>query len=108
MKGLPPALRKRYRYVAFEVLSEKRLDGKKLFKVLRETMLSLFGEVKPLGIELKYFDGRRGVIRCYRETLKDVKFGLNLVSEVEDSKVAIVILGVSGTIKSCLRKFVGR
>ncbi|RLI84452.1 MAG: ribonuclease P [Archaeoglobales archaeon] len=108
MKGLPPSLRRRYRYIAFEVISECKLNGSKLFEVFKETMLSLFGEMKPLGLELKYFDGRRGILRCYREALKDVKFGLNLVSNVENSRVVVVILGVGGTIKSCLRKFIGR
>lgn len=108
MKGLPPSLRRRYRYIAFEVISERKLNGSKLFEVFKETMLSLFGEMKPLGLELKYFDGRRGILRCYREALKDVKFGLNLVSNVENSRVVVVILGVGGTIKSCLRKFIGR
>ena len=108
MKGFPPALRKKNRYIAFEVISEEKLDKNSLFNAISETLFSLFGETKFLGLELKHFDGKRGILKCYRESLKDVKFGLNLVSEVENSKVMIRILGVSGTIKSCMRKFLRR
>ncbi len=108
MKGFPPALRKKNRYIAFEVISEEKLDKNSLFNAISETVFSLFGETKFLGLELKHFDGKMGILKCYRESLKDVKFGLNLVSEVENSKVMIRILGVSGTIKSCMRKFLRR
>ena len=108
MKGLPPALRKKKRYIAFEVYSDVDLDGDRLFKAINDTMLSLFGELKFLGLELKHFDGKRGILKCYREALKDVKFGLNLVDSVDERRVAIRILGVSGTIKSCMRKFLRR
>jgi len=108
VKGLPPALRKKKRYIAFEVISENFIDGDKLFDVIKKTMISLFGELKFLGLELKHFDGKRGILMCYRESLKDVKFGLNLVDSVDDDKIAIRILGVSGTIKSCMRKFLRR
>jgi ribonuclease P/MRP protein subunit POP5 len=108
MKGLPPALRKKNRYIAFEVISEEKLDKNSIFNVIRETIFSLFGETKFLGLELKHFDGKMGILKCYREALKDVKFGLNLVSDVENSRVMIRILGVSGTIKSCMRKFLRR
>jgi ribonuclease P/MRP protein subunit POP5 len=108
MKGLPPALRKKKRYIAFEVYSDVDLDGDRLFKAINDTMLSLFGELKFLGLELKHFDGKRGILKCYREALKDVKFGLNLVNSVDERRVAIRILGVSGTIKSCMRKFLRR
>jgi len=105
VKGLPPALRKKKRYIAFEVISEGDVDGNKLFEAIKETMISLFGELKFLGLELKHFDGKRGILMCYRESLKDVKFGLNLVDGVDGVRIAIRILGVSGTIKSCVRKF---
>lgn len=108
MKGLPPALRKKKRYIAFEIFSEKDVEDKRLFEAVRETMMSLFGELKFLGLELKHFDGRKGILMCYRESLKDVKFGLNLVNEVDGVRIAVRILGVSGTIKSCVRKFLRR
>ncbi len=108
MKGLPPALRKKRRYIAFEIHSERDVNGDDLFKSISETALSLFGELKFLGLELKHFDGKRGILKCYRESLKDVKFALNLVDEVNGVKTVLVILGVSGTIKSCMRKFLRR
>ncbi len=107
MKGLPPSLRMKKRYIAFEIISEGGVDGKCLISELWESMISLFGELESAGsgIRLEYFDGKRGVIRCSRESLDKVKVALTLISRVGDVDIIPKILGVSGTIKKCVKRY---
>ncbi len=107
MKGLPPALKRKKRYVAFELICEEKLDGKEVLAALWNNMLSLFGEIGSAhcGIWLEYFDGRRGILRCHREALNKVKVALTLINSVGDVEVIPKILGVSGTIKKCRKKY---
>ena len=107
MKGLPPALKRKKRYIAFELICEQELDEKEFLSALWNSMLSLFGEIgsSHCGIWLEYFDGRRGILRCYRDALNKVKVALTLISSVGEVEVIPKILGVSGTIKKCKKKY---
>lgn len=83
------------------------MDASTLWREIVNTSLSLFGEVfaDPM-LKLEYFDGGRGVLRCSREELDKAIIVLSLLNEVGGGRVAAMTLGVSGTIKSCMRKFV--
>ena len=75
MKGFPPALRRKKRYIAFEVISDERVEFRELINAILNMALTLFGEFYSthLGLRLEYFDGRLGILRCYRESLNGVK-----------------------------------
>jgi len=105
MKGLPPALRKRKRYIAFQVLGNEPVEERGLIQEIWQTALSLYGEYYAAGMNIwvEHFDGRKGVIRCSRDALEKVKMVLTLVSSVGNAKVVIVTMGVAGTIKKCMR-----
>jgi len=107
MKKLPPALRKRKRYIAFEIIAIKKINSKDLIVAIRESLLSLFGDYFSADAEiwLEYFNGRQGILRCNHTALNKVKIALTLVGKVKDCKVIPLILGVSGTIKKCKRKY---
>ncbi len=109
VRGLPAALRSRKRYIAFRIISEKPVDGRMLARAIAENMLRLFGECFAVGsnLRLEYFDGERGILRCSRESLEKVMIALTLLTEVEGVRVLPLTLGVSGTIRSCRRKFLG-
>ncbi|WP_048085680.1 Rpp14/Pop5 family protein [Archaeoglobus veneficus] len=103
MKGLPPSLRKRKRYIAFRVLATEPVDSRSLIQEIWQTALTLYGEyfAAGLGIWLEQFDGSKGILRCSRDALEKVKVVLTLISNVAGVEVVIVTLGVSGTIKGC-------
>jgi len=107
MKGLPPSMKAKKRYVAFELICERELDGKSFISELWRNMITLFGELESAnsGIRLEYFDGRKGIIRCSRESLDKVKVALTLISRVGDVDIIPKILGVSGTIKKCKKRY---
>ena len=107
MKGLPPVLRRKKRYIAFQLIADKRVNERDFLAVMWKVLLSLFGELKSAhtGIWLEYFDGEFGILRCNREMVDNVKVALTLITKVGDVNVIPKILGVSGTIKRCKKKY---
>jgi len=107
VKGLPPSLRSRKRYIAFRLIAEKNIDVRQLSTSLTENMLSLFGECFAAGsnVRIEQFDGERGIIRCNMEALDKVLIAFTLLKKVGNAKVVPLTLGVSGTIKRCRKKY---
>lgn len=107
MKGLPPALRKRKRYIAFRLIANSEIEAKELAMAIWENLISLFGDYYSAhsGLWLEYFDGEYGILRCHHSALEKVKVALTLTSRVGNKEVLPIILGVSGTIKRCKKKY---
>jgi len=105
MKGLPPSLRKRKRYIAFHLIAENRVGKVELSRALLDELLALFGEWGADEVWLEHFDGEVGIVGCYHASLEKVKVAITLMSRVGEVKVNPVILGVSGTIKRCKKKY---
>ncbi len=126
MKGLPPALRKKKRYVAFKIVSNRSNRGdsspsvsessgsenagsdiaRNLWHELWQNVLSLYGEwYGNVGLRIEYFDEKsmEGIIRCSRDRVEFVIAALTFVTELGNERVAVKTLGVSGTIKGCRR-----
>jgi len=115
LKGLPPALRKKKRYVAFKIVSDEcRTDVnsdnsdvvQNLWYELWQNVLSLYGEwYGNVGLRIEYFDEKNmeGIIRCSRDKVETVIAALTTVTSIGGRNVAIKTLGTSGTIKGCKR-----
>lgn len=107
MRGLPPSLRSRKRYIAFRIIAEKKVDAKSLSRVLMDNMISLFGEcfAAGSGVKLEYFDGVKGIVKCHREAVEKTMIALTLLDRIGEVRVIPLTMGVSGTIKRCKRKY---
>jgi ribonuclease P/MRP protein subunit POP5 len=105
LKILLPTLRKRDRYVSFQVISEEPIVYSDLEDAVWNVYLDFYGEagvskfsmwlVKSLYDEQKQI----GVIRCNNKSVSQVIAGLGLISRLGDSRVIFKILKVSGTIR---------
>ncbi len=105
MKGLPPSLRSRKRYIAFRIIADGRVDERMVSRAVIDSMISVFGEsfAAGSGLKLEYFDGDKGILRCYREALEKTIIAFTLLNRVGGVRVIPLTLGVSGTIKGCKR-----
>ncbi|ASJ16993.1 ribonuclease P protein component 2 [Thermococcus chitonophagus] len=108
-KTLPPTLRDKYRYIAFQVISEELLKKGEVKDMVWSNVLRVLGEVgtsmaKPWLIK---FDekSQTGIIRCDRNYVEYVRFSLALITEYKGRKVLVRTLGVSGTIRRLKKKF---
>ena len=110
MKILPPTARKKHRYVRFQVISELPIVYNDLDAALWNIALDYYGEYGVAGMDMwlvkNLYLGKEqiGVLRCDRTAVPAVISCLGLISRLGDTRVAVKILKVSGTIKGLEKK----
>ncbi|MFQ5815146.1 MAG: Rpp14/Pop5 family protein [Candidatus Hydrothermarchaeaceae archaeon] len=112
IKRLPPTLRERKRYVAFTVGCDDRLRRDEIVKLILREAMGFFGEKSMSGMNLRVLDfdedSQEGFLVCHHKSVGDVKVSLALVHNIDGRRVSIVPIGVSGTLRSLKRKFLGK
>lgn len=110
MKVLPSSLREKKRYIAFEVEHEGELspDRKALLDEIFFATQTLLGDSgsAEIGWRLIDYDGTRGIIRVSLKGLDKARAALAAVTSIKGSRAAIRVLGVSGTIKAAIEKYI--
>ena len=108
-RTLPPTLRDKHRYIAFQVIGERPFKKDEIKKALWGASLRTLGElgtarVKPWFIK---FDEKTqtGIVRCDRKYVEELRFALTMITEINGSRAIIRTLGVSGTIRRLKLKF---
>ncbi|AEC50983.1 ribonuclease P protein component 2 [Pyrococcus sp. NA2] len=112
LKTLPPTLRDKHRYIAFEVICEGDMTKDEVKEIIWNASLEVLGEVgtalaKPWLIK---FDPKTktGILRCDRKFVEHVRFALLLVSSYKGKRLMFRTLGVSGTIRRLKMKFLSQ
>ncbi len=110
MKRLPPSLRKKRRYLAFDVMSTGKIGRDDFISDLRLASQSLLGDVGASQCDLWLidFDGHRGILRCARDKTTLARAVLATINKVGRASVGARVLGISGTIKGATEKFIER
>ncbi len=110
-KLLPPSMREPKRYIVFEVISENPVNYSDVMNSVWSSMLSFLGEngssEANIWIIQNLYDesAQRGVIKCRHTHVEELRVILSLIQYVGETKAAIKILGVTGTIKSAKIKY---
>ena len=94
----------RKRYVLFQLLIQGApLDEKQLIRAIRESLLSLYGEVSVADsrIYLNEFDITTGVgiIQCNAVSLSQVITSAALIGNIDDTYISFAPIKTSGTLK---------
>lgn len=107
MKTLP-TLREKKRYLAFEAKAEQALTRQELMKEILNSTYSLFGDVGCCEIApmLVSYNGKYGILRCSREKTTEARAALACINNIKGARVSILVLGISGTIKGAMEKFI--
>ncbi len=112
-KHLPPTLRGRKRYMAFQVISENDVLIDDLTNSIWHSLLNFLGEygVARAGVWISKnnYDANKkmGLISCNHTSVEHVRTALALIQRIGDSRAIIKVLGVSGTIRAAKAKFFG-
>ena len=112
LKPVLPSLREKKRYVAFEVVSQKRLPFRSVSKALWLSLLSFAGEVGASHAGLEVLDDSflessgRGVVRVSHTAQDLVKASMVLTSSIDGERVIMRSVGSSGILAKA-RAFVG-
>jgi len=112
-KILPPSLRGRTRYLAFDAISEQKILLDDLINTIWHSVLNFLGEVGTSRASIKiikdtYDDKRQmGILRCSHDDVENVRSALTLIQRIGDTRVILRVLGISGSIKAAKMKFFG-
>lgn len=107
-------LREKHRYLAFELISEKKYEGEKeqihiLERAINSELLHALGEIGLSKVmpRLVFFDGRIGILRTTTKGIADLRAAIALVTSLEGSPAHLHSLSTSGTIAALKRKLKG-
>ncbi len=123
LKILPPTLRDKKRYIAFEVTSQGSLGREDVISMLLDASLYLHGACgtgkydiwviklwickgdakDPLGVNEHRM---KGILRCRREEVDSVIAVIPTITKFRGKSVVFHTLGISGTIKSATKNFI--
>ena len=107
LKILPPTLRERKRYIAFQVIPETEEDFaySDLEAGIWNTMLDFLGEDGVAKTSMWLLKDtwnpktRIGVIKCNYKSTEAIITSLGLIDRLGDNRICFKILGISGTVR---------
>lgn len=107
MKTLP-VLREKKRYIAFKIISQNLINRRDLTEELLDSIYSLFGDkgASEINPSLMSYDEVSGILRCQKDRTSDTRAALACISWVRGGFVSIKVLGISGTVKGAMEKFI--
>ena len=112
-KILPPTLRDKKRYLAYQVISDDKIEFAEINNSMWYSILSFLGEKGTAEADVwiirnSYEEERKmGLIKCSHTSVEEVRTALALVKKIGENRVIIRVLGISGTMKAAKKKFFG-
>jgi len=110
---LPPSLRQPYRYVVFEIISKTEVSFEDIVGCVWRSVLGLFGEAGASEIMLwvpkEFYNAKkkRGMIRSTHHGVEMLRAALASIKDINGEPAIVVVLGVTGTMRSAKDKFLG-
>jgi ribonuclease P/MRP protein subunit POP5 len=110
-KRLPPSLRPKARYVAFEIISEQPIRYEEWQTALWNTALDFLGEFGLSSARLWPIKNlynpttQKGLLKCSHTAVEQIRVVLSLIQMIGETRAVVHVLGVTGTIKSAEMKY---
>ncbi|MCX9011727.1 MAG: ribonuclease P [Candidatus Methanoperedens sp.] len=103
-----PTLRDKKRYIAFEITSEHTITRHEMSEEIHSSIGSLFGDAgaSEINAGLVSFEREYGILRCAREKTTQARAALACINKLRGARVSVLVLGISGTIKGAMEKFI--
>ena len=121
LKVLPPTLRKNHHYLILDVKSEVEISKEEMLVYCWDACIRYWGENHSSNFDLwvmrhylieesthnnEAIFNYKTVLRCGRSYENDVRVALSTLTRQNKRKIAINTIGVSGTVKSGISKFI--
>ena len=112
-KTLPPSLRQPKRYVVFELIGEGPVEYGSVVNAVWTKLFELYGEFGTSDMDMWIIENlfsmekQKGVIKCSHKEVEKMRTALTLINIISEIKVIVNVLGVTGTIKSAEKKYLG-
>jgi len=113
LKTIPPTLRDKKRYIAYEVISESKVDFDSVSNAIWYSIINFLGEKGAAEADAwvikNAYDASKqiGILKCSHTDVENVRAAMALVQKVGESRAIVRVLGISGTIKAARNKFFG-
>ncbi len=107
MKIVPPTMREKKRYLAFELIAEEQVSRDELIREIFSASGGLLGDLgsSECNIWLLAFEDHKGVVSCNRDYVSRTRAALSTITSVKGKRVTFHILGVSGTVLGATKKY---
>ena len=121
LKVLPPTLRRNHHYLILDVKSEFEISKEEMLPYVWDACIRYWGENHSSNFDLwvmrhylidethennEAIFNYKTVLRCGRSYEDDVRVALSTLTRQNKKRIAINTVGVSGTIKSGISKFI--
>ncbi|WP_413828564.1 Rpp14/Pop5 family protein [Methanobrevibacter sp. UBA46] len=117
LKVLPPTLRKNKRYLTLDIKSEVKHNKDDFVLAIWDSCIRFWGEQETSNFDLwlmkLFYDDEsddfyhyRAVLKCQRGYEEEVRAALALLTRYNNKKINITTIGLSGTIKSAVDKYI--
>lgn len=105
--SVKPSSKTNWRYVAFKILSEKPVSQDDTTRAIISSMLHSFGEsgAADTNLWVLEYSYPTGFLRCSHKSQQQVIAALTLITKIAEQRAAVLVLGVSGTIKRMNKKY---
>jgi len=101
MRNLLSSLREKKRYLAYKLISENKLDPERIKQAINAGFIELFGQLGLSKINLVHIETEKdkGIIRVNNKYVDYAKASMALIDKINDIKVLIRTVNVSGILK---------
>jgi ribonuclease P/MRP protein subunit POP5 len=116
LKILPTNLRGKKRYLVFQGISEIPLEREDVISIILGAANELHGSCGSSSMGLWIIEvwncpdlevnRLRGIVRCNRDEVKALRAVIPTITRFKGMRVSFQTLGISGTIKSAIKKFI--
>ena len=109
LKPLKPSLKEKKRYIIFQVHSEKDIPSKDVLQAIDRACLEFmgilyYGKAGVMILKNQYKDNQ-GIIRVSHKYVDHVKASLLFIKQINNIKIKVEPIGVSGILKKGREKF---
>ncbi len=106
MKNLLPTLREKKRYLVFEVLGDASCTSS--VSAANGSFSGLFGSIEAARASIKPVKsaGKRCMVSVNRQYVDKLKASLAMVKSINNSKVILRSVGVSGALNAAVSKYI--
>ena len=117
LKVLPPTLRKNKRYLTLDIKSQSGFSKDDLVLAIWDACIRFWGEQGTSEFDLwlmrlysddevKDYYHYRAILRCQRGYEEEVRAALALLTRYNNNKLNITTIGLSGTVKASIDKYI--
>jgi ribonuclease P/MRP protein subunit POP5 len=111
IKGVLPSLREKKRYLVFNIISSSKINPNKVQESVVRGCKEYLGEMGMakaglLMLNDKYNKEKQmGIIKVNNKMLNSLKVALGFIKEIDNQKVIVKSVGVSGILKKAENKY---